>query len=261
MDGLEGPLVPLSGCVISFNEEEHLEECLRSLDFCDEVVVLDSGSTDRTVEIAERMGARVEVNRPFPGHIEQKNLALSLARNDWVFCLDCDERVSPSLRAEIEERRAKGFSGAAGYSMPRLNWYLGRPIRHGAFWPDRKVRLFDRRRGRWGGTNPHDRVEVEGPVEKLQGVIEHFPYRDLGEHLETIRNFTAIAAQALREEGKRATMADIWIRPPAFFVKSFFLKLGFLDGWRGLLIAALGARYTHLKWKRLARLNAEEGKK
>ena len=252
---------PLSGCVISFNEEEHLEDCLRSLDFCDEVVVLDSGSTDRTLEIAERMGARVEVNRPFPGHIEQKNLALSLAGHDWVLCLDCDERVSPKLREEIQDRRRKGFSGAAAYSMPRLNWYLGRPIRHGAFWPDRKIRLFDKRRGRWGGVNPHDRVEVEGPVEKLQGVIEHFPYKDLGEHLRTIREFTAIAAEALKREGRKATMADVWVRPPAFFLKSFFLKMGFLDGWRGLLIAAFGARYTHLKWKRLARLYAEDRKR
>ncbi len=249
---------PLSGCVIAYNEEGYIEECLRSLEFCDEVVVLDSGSTDRTVEIARRMGARVEVNRPFPGHIEQKNLALDLATHDWVFCLDCDERVSPALREEILEVRERGFPGAAGYSMPRLNWYLGRPIRHGAFWPDRKIRLFDKKRGRWGGTNPHDRVEVEGPVERLRGVIEHFPYEDLGEHLETIREFTTIAARALKEQGRRATMADVWFRPPAFFVKSFVLKLGFLDGWRGLLIAALGARYTHLKWRKLARLGAED---
>lgn len=250
---------PISACIIGHDEERHLPGCLASLDFCEEIVLVDSGSTDRTREIARAHGARVVVNQPFPGHVEQKNLALGLASHRFALCLDCDERITPRLRREILERRQAGFPGARGYSMPRLSWYLGRQIRHGAFWPDRKIRLFDRSAGRWGGINPHDRVELDGPVERLGGAIEHLAYESLAEHLETIERFTAIAARALHARGRRARLADIWLRPPAFFLKSFLLKFGFLDGWRGLFIAGLGARYTFLKWSRLAALGRGKG--
>lgn len=256
MAGPDLPRPRLSACVIAYQEEDRVGDCVRSLRFCDEVIVLDSGSTDRTREIAEEAGARVSINRPFPGHREQKQLAVDMARNDWVLCLDADERVMPDLRAEIEDLRDAGFGNCAGYDMSRKNHYLGRIVRRGLFWPDRKLRLFDRRRGRWGGTNPHDRVELDpgAPRGRLEGGIEHLSYRDFRHHLDTIDSFTRISAEALYAEGRRASVIDLLGRPPAVALKSYVLKLGFVDGWRGCVIAAMAAYYDWLKYWRLLRL-------
>jgi glycosyltransferase involved in cell wall biosynthesis len=248
----EAKRAPVSGCVICYQEADRIEDCLRSLRFCDEVVVVDSGSTDGTQEIAARCGARLVTNAPFPGHKEQKQFAVEQAEHDLVFCLDADERCTPALAARIEELLLSGLA-ADGYEMPRHNHYLGRVLRHGLHVPDRKLRLFDRRKGRWGGRNPHDRVELAAgaSVARLREGIEHLSYRDFAHHLRTIDSFTRIAADALAEEGKRATPLDLLVRPPAVFVKSLLLKLGLLDGWRGVAVASMAA-YTD--WKKYWRL-------
>lgn len=248
----------ISGCVICHQEQDRIADCVRSLSFCDEVVVVDSGSTDATVQVAAALGARVVTNAPFPGHRQQKQFAVEAARHDWVFCLDADERATPALQQRVRALAAAGLSGAA-YEMPRRNWYLGRIVRAGLFWPDRKIRLFDRRAARWGGTNPHDRVDVAagGEVTRLQEPIEHLSYRDFRHHLRTIDSFTAIAARALAADGRRVNPFDLLVRPPAVFVKSLLLKRGFLDGWRGLLIAAMAAWTDWLKYWRLLRLPRE----
>jgi glycosyltransferase involved in cell wall biosynthesis len=246
---------PVSGCVICHQEADRIAACVRSLAFCDEVLVVDSGSTDGTRELAAAAGARVLVNAPFPGHREQKQFAVEQARFDHVFCLDADERCTPELRARIEALRAAGLGPA--YEMPRHNHYLGRVSRHGLFVPDRKVRLFDRRAGRWGGRNPHDRVELAPGVEpvRLEQGIEHLSYRDFAHHLRTIDSFTRIAAESLAAEGRRASVLDLLVRPPAVFVKSLVLKAGFLDGWRGFVIAAMAAFTDWRKYGRLRRLS------
>ena len=246
------PRTPISGCVICYQEADRIADCVRSLAFCDEIVVVDSGSTDGTRELAASLGARVLVNAPFPGHREQKQFAIEQARHDVVFCLDADERATPALQARVRELAAAGLAADA-YEFPRHNHYLGRISRHGLFVPDRKIRLFDRRRARWGGRNPHDRVEpVAGAcIERLPEGIEHLSYRDFRHHLRTIDSFTRIAAAALAAEGKRTNPFDLLVRPPAVFVKSLLLKLGFLDGWRGFVIAAMAA-YTD--WKKYWRL-------
>jgi glycosyltransferase involved in cell wall biosynthesis len=247
---------PLSGCVITFQEEEHIADCVRSLlACCDEVVVLDSGSTDRTRALAAALGARVECNTPFPGHREQKQRAAELAAHDWVLSLDADERVTPALAARILELRRSGLVGPA-YSVPRRNHYLGRVVRGGIFVPDRKVRLFDRRVARWGGRNPHDKVLVapdQGEPIALPEPIDHFSYRDLRDHLRTIDRFTAIAARELRAEGRRFAWRDLLLRPSWVFGKSLLFKLGLRDGWRGVLIAAMAFWYDWLKYWRLRR--------
>ena len=248
----------VSGCVICHQEEDRIGDCLRSLSFCDEVVVVDSGSTDQTRAIAEAQGARVLRNVPFPGHHEQKQFAVDQAANDWVFCLDADERATPALQERVRTLKAQGLTGAA-YEMPRSNHYLGRPVRRGLFWPDRKVRLFDRRKARWGGVNPHDRVDVDagGEVTQLAEPIEHLSYRDFRHHLRTIDSYTAIAARAMRAEGRRATPFDLLVRPPSVLIKSLLVKRGFLDGWRGFVIAGMAAYTDWKKYWRLWRLPRE----
>jgi len=235
----------VSVCVIAMNEEDRIAACLRSADFADEWIVVDSHSSDRTREIAAECGARV-VERDWPGHVEQKNFALSLARNDWVLCLDADERVSPELREAMLAALDAG-PGADGFEMNRRSWYLGRWIHHGGWYPDRKLRLFRRSRGRWGGTNPHDRVELDGPVDRLQGDLLHYSYRSLSDHLRTVDSFTTIAARERRRLGKPSRLSDVTLRPAWKFVKMYVVQRGFLDGRAGFLAAVTGAYYVFLK--------------
>ncbi|MCB9916906.1 MAG: glycosyltransferase family 2 protein [Planctomycetes bacterium] len=248
----------VSACVISLNEEDRIERCLESLSFCDERFVLDSGSKDRTVERARAMGARVE-HQDFLGHRRQKQRAAELAEHDWILSLDCDEALSPELRSELVALvGAEPSPDVCGFSMPRKNRYLGRVMRHGMFWPDRKLRLFDRRRARWGGTDPHDRVEVrEGRVVLLTHPILHDSYRSFDEHRATVDRFAAIAARAMHEEGRNASLLSPWLRGGAAFVKGAILKGGVLDGWRGLVAAFMSARYDKAKYSMLRRLGHE----
>jgi len=165
--------------------------------------VVDSHSSDRTRELARAAGARV-IERDWPGHVAQKEFAIRAAAHDWVLCVDSDERVSPRLRREILELCERGFPGAAGWTMPRLSSYLGVWARHGSWYPDRQLRLFDRRRGRWAGSDPHDRVELEGEPGRLAGDLLHHPYRSLSDHLQRIDRYTTTMAQGLHARGKRA---------------------------------------------------------
>ena len=240
----------ISACIVARDEEDRLPACLDSLGFCDEILVVDSHSRDRTRELATARGARV-LERDWPGHVAQKEFAIRQAAHDWVLCVDADERVSPALAAEIARLREGGFDGVAGYAFPRLSRYLGREIRHGTWYPDWKLRLFDRRRGRWGGRDPHDRVEVEGPTRRLTGDLLHEPYRSFEEHLATIDRYTTIMADQLHAEGRRARLSDIVWRPPLRFLGFYALRGGFLDGWRGLLLATMAAHYVWLKYAKL----------
>ena len=242
--------IPISACIVAMNEEDRLGACLDSLDWCDEVLVVDSHSTDQTRALAAARGARV-IERDWPGHVAQKEFAVRSAQHDWVFCIDADERVSPELRAAIETARLGGFAAVAGFEVSRVSAYLGRWIRHGTWYPDWKLRLFDRRRGGWGGRDPHDRVSVKGDVGRLGGELCHEPYRSFEDHLRTIDRYTTTMAQEMRAEGRRARLSDVILRPPARFLVFFFWRRGFLDGWRGLLLAYLAAHYVRLKYAKL----------
>jgi glycosyltransferase involved in cell wall biosynthesis len=236
--------------VITRDEEDRLGDCLASIAWCDEILVVDSHSTDRTRELAAAAGARV-VERDWPGHVAQKEFAIREARHDWVLCIDADERVTKALAEEIEGQRAQGLGRAAGYRVPRLSCYLGAWIRHGSWYPDRKLRLFDRRRGRWSGRDPHDRVEVEGPIVDLESDLEHHPYRNLEDHLRTIDRYSTTMAEKLHEEGRRGRLVDVLIRPPLRFLVFYFIRGGLLDGWRGLLLAILASHYVRLRYLKL----------
>jgi glycosyltransferase involved in cell wall biosynthesis len=241
---------PLSACIIAMDEEDRLGACLASLAFCDEIVVVDSHSSDGTRELAAARGARV-IERDWPGHVAQKEFAIRAARHDWVLCVDADERLSPELAREITALRDAGFPGQAGWRFPRLSRYLGAWVRRGTWYPDHQLRLFDRRRGRWGGHNPHDRVELEGSVGTLAGDLLHEPYRDLAEHLQTIDRYTTTMAEGMRDRGRRASWIDLVLRPPVRFLRFYVLRGGFLLGWRGLVLAYLAAHYVRLKYVKL----------
>jgi glycosyltransferase involved in cell wall biosynthesis len=243
---------PLSCCIIAMDEEDRLGACLASVAFCDEILVVDSHSSDATRELARAQGARV-IERDWPGHVAQKEFAIRAAQNDWVLCIDADERVSDELRAEIEALRARGFPGHAGWRFPRLVNYLGTWVRHGTWYPDHQLRLFDRRRGRWGGHDPHDRVELESGASAgaLRGDLFHHPYRSFSDHLHTIDQYTTLMARGLHERGRRVRLGDLALRPWVRFARFYFLKRGFLLGWKGLVLAHLAAHYVRLKYIKL----------
>jgi len=249
----------LSCCIIAMDEEERLPACLDSVAFCDEIVVVDSHSRDRTRELAAAHGARV-IERDWPGHVAQKEFAVRAATHDWVLCVDADERVTPPLRAELEALRAQGFPRHAAWDFPRLTNYLGTWVRHGTWYPDRQLRLFDRRRGHWGGHNPHDRVELDAGTTRgaLTGDLEHHPYRTLAEHLETIDQYTTIMARGLHARGRRARAFDLLVRPWVRFLRFFVLKRGFLLGRKGLVLALLAGHYVRLKYVKLSVLERGE---
>ncbi|MBI5815958.1 MAG: glycosyltransferase family 2 protein [Nitrospinae bacterium] len=240
--------IRLSAAVITKNEEDKIGDCLASLSFADEIVVVDSGSTDRTVEIAKSMGANV-VFHEWPGHIQQKNFAIGQARGEWVISLDADERVSPRLRDEI--LKVLGAPKADGYAIPRLVHYINRWIRHCGWYPARKVRLFRRDKGKWGGENPHDRLFVEGKVEDLNGDIYHLSFDDISEHLRTINSFTDIAAAERGEKPIMFPWLSMILRPKVTFIKMYFLKLGFLDGVPGLIASGLSAYHVFCKYMKI----------
>ena len=258
-------MLPLSVCVITYNEERNIVACLQSVEaLADEVVVVDSHSTDRTREIAQSMGARV-IERDWTGHIDQKNFAIDNAKNQWVLCLDADERVSPELGALIVQALADGSPAAHedvdGYVVNRRTFYLGRFINHCGWYPDRKLRLFNRERGRWGGVNPHDRVNVEGATEALDGDLHHYSYDDIADHLKTIDFFSGISAAEKVERGQGKLFFMALFAPPLKFLKMFVLKLGFLDGRAGLIVCGLGAYYEFLKYARAWELRHVKGVK
>jgi glycosyltransferase involved in cell wall biosynthesis len=247
----------ISACIVAMDEEDRIGECLDSVAFCDEIIVVDSHSRDRTRQIAAEHGARV-IERDWPGHVAQKEFAIRAASHDWVLCVDADERVSPALREEIAALRETGFAGNPGWRMRRLSSYLGRWMRHGAWVPDWQLRLFDRRCGRWGGNDPHDRVEIDGRVESCRSHLLHHPYRNLSEHLRTIDRYTTIMAEGLFARGVRAHSADLVLRPAVRFFRAYVLKLGFLEGWRGFLQACLAAHYGGMKYAKLYTLQRGE---
>lgn len=243
--------VPISACIITFNEADRIDDCLASLAFCDEVVVVDSGSADDTRARAEARGARV-ITRPFDGFRSQKAFAVEQASHDWVLCLDADERVTPELRARIEAARERGFADAAGYRFARLSEYFGAFLRHGNAYPDRVLRLFDRRRGGWRGRREiHEAVSVDGAVKTLPGDLQHHPYRSLAEQLAKQERYAQMMAEHLYAQGKRATLRQILLNPCWRFVRGYVLRGGFLDGWRGLLYALVRIEYVRRKFLKL----------
>ncbi len=243
----------ISAAIITFNEERNVARVIESLRCCDEILVLDSGSNDRTAEIAGKLGARV-VESSWHGYAAQKNIAAELATYDWVLSLDADESLSEALEAEIWQIKKTGPK-FDGYTMPRLAQYLGRWILHGGWYPDRKVRLFDRTKAQWVGEFVHESVRVRGTVGHLESNLLHFTCSSLSEHLRTMDRYTTLAAQEIVARERKVTRALILLDPPWTFLRTYVFKLGFLDGVEGLAVAYMAAFYNFAKYSK-ARLMA-----
>ena len=240
----------ISACIITFNEEENIRDCLESVKWVEEIVVVDSMSKDRTVEVSREYTDKI-FQIEWQGHVKQKNSALNYATNEWVLCLDADERVSPELKEEIEHQLARDDKILDGYSFPRRSYYLGRWINHGGWYPDYKLRLFKKSKGRWGGQDPHDKVILKGTSTRLKGEILHFVYKDLSHQLKTVDNFSAITAKVLEQEGESFSLLKLLIRSPFRFFEMYFIKQGFRDGLPGFVIAVTSSFYVFLKYAKL----------
>lgn len=246
---------PLSVAIITLNAASQLEACLQSVRFADDIVVVDSGSTDGTPALAERCGARV-VQQDWLGFGPQKQFAVEAARHDWVLCLDADERVTPELQAAIEN--ALKSPSTAAFQFPRCNRFLGRYLRHGEGYPDWSLRLFDRRQARWSNDAVHEKVETQARIGKLNGDLLHDSAESLATYLTKQNRYTTLAAEMALAAGKRASFGRIAFSPLVRFVKFYFIRQGFRDGLPGLIHIAIGCFNSFMKYsKMLERQNSD----
>lgn len=243
----------LSIAVVTFNEEHNIRACLESVAWAEEIVVVDACSTDATVAICRQFTDRI-IQRPWPGHVAQKQFALEQTRGAWILSLDADERLSPEAAQEIKTI-IRDNNAADGYTFPRLSYYLGRWIRHGGWYPDRKLRLVRRGCGRWTGQDPHDKLIVQGPTGQCRGHIYHYVYRDISQQLKTVDSFSRITALQWHGQGKEPRLVEMLVKPPLKFLETYLWKLGFLDGMAGFIISVISSYYVFLKYAKLWELS------
>jgi glycosyltransferase involved in cell wall biosynthesis len=243
----------VSVTIITLNEAADIGEALKSVAWANELIVVDSMSTDDTVAIARRHTDR-DIVREWPGYVEQKNYAATLAANDWILSLDADERVTTELAHDITSALAE-TPPHGGYRMPRVTFHLGRWIRTTDWYPDFQLRLYDRRVAAWTGRYVHESVELaRATAGQFRGELQHFAYRDIADHLETINRYTTYAAREMLEAGQRAGLLRLAGHPPLAFLRNYLLKGGLRDGVPGFIISAMNAYYVFLKFAKLAEL-------
>ncbi|WLQ12217.1 glycosyltransferase family 2 protein [Hahella aquimaris] len=245
----------LSVTIITLNESARIKACIESVAFADEVVVIDSGSVDDTREIAKSLGARV-IEKSWQGYGKQKQFAVEQAVNDWVLCLDADERVTPELAKEI--RAVMQNPAYSGYAMPRCNRFMGRWLRHGEGYPDLSLRLFDRSKGRWSDDPIHEKVVLESEAGRLNGDLLHFSEDGVSTYLEKQNRYTTLQAHELKRRGKKFSLVQLILSPLFRFMKFYFLKRGFLDGAPGLIHIVVGCMNSFFKYAKLRELGGNE---
>ena len=243
-------MAKISACIISFNEEDKIEDCLKSLQgIVDEIIIVDSLSTDRTKEIAQNYTDKI-FDQEFLGHVEQKNLAVSKASHDWILSLDCDERLTQELASSILKIK-ENIEQADAYRMARKTFYIYRWLNH-CWYPDYKIRLFNRNSATWGGINPHDRVEVKGnKIVTLDGDIQHYSFDSLSEHIQTLDLFTEIGAREIISRDIVVTIISPWTHGLWTFIRLYIFKRGFLDGYAGLVVSVLSGMHAFVKYNKV----------
>jgi glycosyltransferase involved in cell wall biosynthesis len=250
-------MLKITATIITLNEERNIARAIESLRCCDEILMVDSGSSDRTLELAQNLGVRV-IEAPWRGYAKQKNLAAEYATNDWILSLDADEALSERLEAEIWNLKKNGPDCDA-YTMPRLAQYLGRWIFHGGWYPDRKVRLYHRAKARWVGEYVHESVKVEGRVGHLAANLLHYTCDSLSEHLRSMDRYTTLAAEELIARKQKAPAYKLAVDPVWTFFKGYVVQRGFLDGVEGLAIAYMSSLYTFLKYAKARNMRSWGG--
>jgi glycosyltransferase involved in cell wall biosynthesis len=242
-------MIKISAALITYNEEKNIKRCIDSLDFVDEIVIVDSLSSDKTCSIAKELGATI-IDQKFLGHIEQKQLAVENCTHEWILSLDADEEVSPELKASIQELIKEPLAYEA-YEMKRISFHLGRWIRHGGWYPDKKIRFFNKNHASWGGYNPHDKIIVNGEVGKLSGDLKHYVFTNLRHNIDTNNSYSSIMAEDLLKGNKKFCYLKLFFKPIGKFLEVYLYKRGFLDGIPGFIIA-IGASYSmFLKFAKL----------
>jgi glycosyltransferase involved in cell wall biosynthesis len=249
--------VALSVILIAKNEEASIARALRSVAWADETVVVDSGSTDRTVDIARELGARVTVTGDWPGFGPQKNRALDLATGDWVLSLDADEWLSDASAEEVRRAVGTGAAGPAAFRLPRRSSFCGRYLRHSGWWPDYVVRLFRRGSARFSDDSVHERVLVDGTVGTLREPIMHETFVDLDDLIGKMNSYSSLTARRLRQDGRRASLGEAVARAVWAFVRTYVLRAGFLDGREGFMLAVATAEGTYYRYAKLSLLRDE----
>ena len=245
----------LTVTVITRNEAANIEGALESVKWADEIVVVDSHSADKTVEIARRHASRIEVH-DWKGYSAQRNYAAAIASHDWILALDADERVPPELAQEIQAIM-RGGPAPGGYRMPRISFYLGRWIRGTDWYPDYQLRLYNRRAGQFNGKRVHESVELsQGKAGTLRHNLQHYPYRDISDHVISIDHYTTLAAEEWFANGRRTNALDVMLHPPAAFLRNYVLRGGFRDGIPGFLVSVLNSYYVFLKILKLWELQS-----
>lgn len=237
----------ISACIITYNEADRIEACIKSLPFCDEIIVVDSGSTDTTVAIAEKMGAKV-FYRKFDGFRSQKQFAVEQSTNAWVICMDADEVVSEQLRDSILNARNNHFATHTGLRYARCSEYSGKFLRHGINYPDRVLRLFNKNFAGWHGDREiHEHVINTGKTKNISGDLLHYPYRSFEHHIDKKKKYALMMAEHRFHKGEKPRLSKLFLSPAALLFRGLFLRLGFLDGWQGLVFHLIMAFYSFQK--------------
>jgi glycosyltransferase involved in cell wall biosynthesis len=247
--------IPISVCIITLNEEDNIRRCLSSLDFADEIIIVDSGSTDNTISIA-RDFPNISIHyRKFDTYINQKHYCKSLSRNEWILALDADEVISPELKAEILSLNNDSIKDISGFFIPRLSFYMGKWIRHGGWYPNYQMRFFRKDKGEFSGFLVHEKVTIHGKISYFKNPLSHYSYRNISDHLKFIDRYSELCAVEKFRKGQKSGVAHAISKALWKFISMYFVRFGFLDGKVGLIIAILGSYYNFLKYIKLYELN------
>lgn len=253
--------LPLTATVITQNEEQNIARCLSSLSFCDEIIVVDSGSTDRTLEIAKRFTSQIHI-RPWTGYADQKNHATALAKHSWVLSIDADEELSQALSDEIHARLSNvDGESVSAFTLPRKTIHFGRWIRYGGWYPNRLVRLYRKDRGQWQGDELHESwLVAQGDTERLEQPLLHYSFVDLADQVDRNNRYSGLGAAELRRRGRRFSLFALVVRPVWKFIETYGIKMGFRDGIPGFVISVSAGYSVFLKWAKLWEIEVREKK-